>query len=605
MIQLVSVLSLSVVLPVAIVIGSVYSAFSGWPLGLVMVEQHGVSAGIIKNGELWYPVTKFARSTYNPPCESRIVRLDLKTGEHRETGLKLPAVTRRWEEFNLIWMGEHLYVVDSYASIPEVFRANESGLELYAALPSKGPASEFFHVPFFYNGQITVVEQYHTGEFRLAHLVDGTWEKGQRIRLPKTNARWIAGPQGPRIRCDAEPPLNGIRYYLTVIPDATDLHIRFVTQDSRNQLLFAAYRKGFEYVDDGGDPISAQSPENTEFDLSGWEQINSSLYGAIGWGPFSAEHGNVLLGIRDNESLQFVRREADGRWKVLSGLEPSRREFEWDSLITGRSERSYVLRQSSEWFGRFTFYPIDGDTIGPAQLTLPGHEQMYLNRWGRCAGGLLLAWVTHIVVLICGQRLCSSASEYEFGIHRALLAPLPLRSLAFVIDAMAISLLVATSFSIQWHYLDAKWDRNADRKLSRVLSLAEMNLDSRLVSWLEVVGSCILDPEEFIGRPRDYEQFRTLILTVLIDTFVPLWLYRTYHEGKSGVTFGKWLTGIRTVGSTLRPCGFARAVVRSAVYLVDFALFITPLPATISMMLSPCCQRLGDRVADTLVIKSR
>ncbi|WP_157605167.1 RDD family protein [Schlesneria paludicola] len=574
-------------------------------MGLVMVEQHRVSAGIMKNGELWYPVTKYAQSTYAPPCESRIVRLDLKTGERRETGLKLPEVKRRWEAFNLIWMGEHLYVVDSYASTPEVYRATESGLERYTALPAKEPASEFYEVPFFYHGQFTVIKQDHTEGFRLAHLVNGTWEKGRRIRLPRTNAQWITGPQGAQIHCDAEPPPNGIRCYLTVIPDDTEMHIRFVTQGSRNQLLFAAYRQGFEYVDDG-DPASAQSPENTEFELSGWEQINSTLSGAIGWGAFRAEQDGVLLGIQNNQRMQFVRRIADGQWKVLSGLELSPSTREWDSLITGPSERSYVLRQSSEWWDRFTFYPIDGDTIGPAQLTLPGHEQMYLNRWGRCAGGLFLAWVTHIVVLICGQRCChSSPKEYEFGLHKAYLAPPPLRGLAFAIDAMAMLLLVATSFSIQWHYLDVKWDRNADQKISQLLSHAEMNIDSRLVSWLNVVDSCILDPKEFIGRPRDFEQFRALILTVLIDTLLPLWLYRTYHEGKSGVTFGKWLTGIRTVRSTLRPCGYARAVARSAMYLVDFALFITPLPATISMLLSPCCQRLGDRVGDTLVIKSR
>jgi len=309
----------------------------------------------------------------------------------------------------------------------------------------------------------------------------------------------------------------------------------------------------------------------------------------------------VLLGILDNQQSRFVSRQPDGHWKVLGGLEPSTQEFEWDSLLTGPSERSYVCRQSSEWWGRFTFYPIDSDTIQPAQFALPGDEQMYLNRWGRFFGGLILAWVAHVVVLIWGQQLCqSSTSEYAFGIDKVTLAPLGRRGCAFLLDATVILLLFAVSLTIHATILEVKWDRNPDRKISRALMHAEMNIDS----WLNV-GDCLSDPNEAFGRPRSSKQFFSLLLTVVIDTVLPLWLYRTYREGKTGRTFGKRLTGIQTVRLTLRPCGFARALVRSAMSLVDFTLLITPFPATISMMLSPYRQRIGDRIADTLVIQSR
>ena len=54
---------------------------------------------------------------------------------------------------------------------------------------------------------------------------------------------------------------------------------------------------------------------------------------------------------------------------------------------------------------------------------------------------------------------------------------------------------------------------------------------------------------------------------------------------------------------TFRKVGFARAIVRDVLRCIDFPLFLTPLPAAISMMRSPQCQRLGDRVADTIVVR--
>lgn len=76
-----------------------------------------------------------------------------------------------------------------------------------------------------------------------------------------------------------------------------------------------------------------------------------------------------------------------------------------------------------------------------------------------------------------------------------------------------------------------------------------------------------------------------------------------YKDFELGVlTPGKWLLGIRTVRSTLRPCEITRALVRDALYGLDVLFFVTAIPAAISMMLSRNSQRLGDRLADTVVV---
>jgi uncharacterized RDD family membrane protein YckC len=76
-------------------------------------------------------------------------------------------------------------------------------------------------------------------------------------------------------------------------------------------------------------------------------------------------------------------------------------------------------------------------------------------------------------------------------------------------------------------------------------------------------------------------------------------------EGRYGITIGKWMAGIRTVRTTLRPCGFARSLARNVLYAVDFPLALTPLPGLISILLSQHHQRLGDRVADTIVVLTK
>ena len=97
-------------------------------------------------------------------------------------------------------------------------------------------------------------------------------------------------------------------------------------------------------------------------------------------------------------------------------------------------------------------------------------------------------------------------------------------------------------------------------------------------------------------------RFRSVFILASAE-FVVLFGGRLVFEYWTGNTVGKWLLGLRTVRSTLRPCGFAQLLVRDVLYFVDVPFALTPLPAAVSMMLSPLMQRLGDQAADTIVIR--
>jgi uncharacterized RDD family membrane protein YckC len=77
----------------------------------------------------------------------------------------------------------------------------------------------------------------------------------------------------------------------------------------------------------------------------------------------------------------------------------------------------------------------------------------------------------------------------------------------------------------------------------------------------------------------------------------------SFMEGRWGVTPGKWLVGIRVVRTTLRPCGFLRAALRELMLLFDGILCLGWMPGVFCITLTTCRQRMGDMLADTIVIR--
>lgn len=112
----------------------------------------------------------------------------------------------------------------------------------------------------------------------------------------------------------------------------------------------------------------------------------------------------------------------------------------------------------------------------------------------------------------------------------------------------------------------------------------------------------------------------TLILTIaypgrtpvpqpnVADRYVELWsallfiLYFILFEWLFGATPGKLLLGMRVVTTQGQPCGPVAAVIRAVLRLVDVLFF--GIPAYASMSSSDLRQRLGDKAARTVVVRS-
>jgi uncharacterized RDD family membrane protein YckC len=104
-----------------------------------------------------------------------------------------------------------------------------------------------------------------------------------------------------------------------------------------------------------------------------------------------------------------------------------------------------------------------------------------------------------------------------------------------------------------------------------------------------------------IGVPFLIEQNLAVSCLTISNLFFHEWLYFALFEWLCGSTFGKSALKIRVVNLSGEPCNLWQAVVRAVFRLID-GLFLGVL--AYYFMKPPLYQRLGDRVARTIVIES-
>jgi uncharacterized RDD family membrane protein YckC len=73
-----------------------------------------------------------------------------------------------------------------------------------------------------------------------------------------------------------------------------------------------------------------------------------------------------------------------------------------------------------------------------------------------------------------------------------------------------------------------------------------------------------------------------------------------YLEGRWGRTPGKWIAGIRVLGTDFEPCGFGRGLIRNALKFVDG--FFNYMVGILIVALTENWQRVGDMAARTVVV---
>lgn len=92
-------------------------------------------------------------------------------------------------------------------------------------------------------------------------------------------------------------------------------------------------------------------------------------------------------------------------------------------------------------------------------------------------------------------------------------------------------------------------------------------------------------------------------LSYFIETVI-LVAYYTVMEATLGATVGKMVMGLRVVRQDGGPISWTESLIRNLLRLID-ALPFAYIVGAIIMSTNPLKQRLGDKVAHTVVIRSR
>lgn len=556
-------------------------------------KEHRDFCGCLKDGELWFSVSKPVGNPLNPDWIWIIKRMNLTSGIITDDGL--PKFD--FCPFTVLWIGDAIFVVGS-----QFHQVVDRKLQDLPPLPGVCET-----IPFEYNGTLTAVLGGTThGQNQLVHWVDGRWEFGRKILLLVGERHWQHDAQTGRtnlLPLTSEQPTSAPRgagqFQLTVLPLEQSFHLVM-----ENRSGFSAYRLGFEFIDESIDSASALAPENSIHEVSGWEPLSATDPGPYWLNTHEIVHDQqgLLIAWTDGD-LHILRRTLNRQSKELTFEKPSewrdrdRRSLYFDPL----KSHAYIVGWSHTWSSAIVC-SIEGDFVRSAHAVIPGFECDYVKRWLRIIGELLTVFVLHAIVLFAGTAWIgrrTARSQFHSGQRQVTLAPQTRRVIAGLVDAAGLYAAIWIAFAlIQFRSENIPTtlqdQANILLDLEQYLRWGYVSFEQAFHEMIPLVLSWIFPG---ICPNPDF-------LSVVIATMIVFFAVKVKLEGCFGVTPGKWLMGIRTVGSTLRPCGSARALVRNVLYAVDFPLLLTPISAAISVMLSEQGQRIGDRVADTIVIRA-
>ena len=554
-VTLAAVTFVSLAIPLVFVLWCANAAMSGKPLGQASAD-YAYYPGTMKNGEMWFWVRHDRGSGKRATYDFRMKRINLETGIEYETDIEPTNIP-----MNPVWLGDELYAVQKgvlYRLVGRTF------VEFAQPPPSSTPG--FYVNPFLHQGQISTIIHSPAGDFRLSKLIDGQWDQGRKIVMPT-------------------PPRHGSRLDI-----AYPLGIQLVEEHSEVPPTINSA--------DASQAIATTSPIQPIF-------LHNARTGQM---LAFDQHGGLLVSL--NEPNQVARQDADGLWKTLEGYD--HREF-WGMplVLADPAEPVTYLVESHSAFVTGNIRRIEGNIVRPPHAKIRGTAGEYLARWKWMGSGVFIAWLMHLTILAVGCYWCENLSRsdgYQFGHRRVTLASIGRRAGAFAADLL-IGAVALGSVAC------APLSNNNDQ--TKLITRAELDITASLLeceaSVAEVIQSGPMAAPRVLADCRSiasttlvelqpyFEANRAFFMTAIIVVII-LCAARVYSEGRFGITPGRWLFRLRTVRSTLRPCGVFRALTRTLLYCVDISCFVTPLPAIVCMMFSPHQQRLGDKIADTLVV---
>ena len=314
--------------------------------------------------------------------------------------------------------------------------------------------------------------------------------------------------------------------------------------------------------------------------LAGWSLVtpftlprtpNYNFISRPHWGIGVGGRPAVILidGIDSRTAVGHIYRSDGTKWTESMSVNFPFGAVSFRAVTSADWQRSYVVVTTAT--GRMIVYAIEETGVRVTGLSNPGLKTE--SETLRFIGGLpavMLAAGLLLGLAIWPLMAWFTRPEYEFGVQAVNLASLGWRGFARVID---LGLLGFTTVGLGWLVtLGFEWQ-----------------------SLAEALHLRVEHPTVFIVR-------RVAVILIAWGLFYVV--TALLAQAVWGVTPGKWLCGLRTVRTTLRPCGFARSLAREVVFFVDCCNGLCWTPGIVSIAFTDRRQRLGDLVADTIVVES-
>lgn len=331
-------------------------------------------------------------------------------------------------------------------------------------------------------------------------------------------------------------------------------------------------------VPDGA--VSVLEAENSRQQIPDWlstgrvrpasligKSAESEQFGRDKQGLLLLESNRTFSGIKMTNQLHLFR-FVDGKWNDVRKWE--RTGMVLSSRLVSDGETAHLVNQSIS--NKLVLSSLE-EGSSDVQLHFNSHGFL-LEKMTKTAAtwGTWIALPVLFLFVLAASRLMKvyRNPRYEFGNSDVQLASVTRRVVAKGIDTALISL---PFYGLQW------WWFKSPVEMQEWLAEQVLSGDLNLIS--------------------------TLIFGVLgILVYFVLWLIGIgVAEGAWGISPGKWMCDIRVVRTTLRPCGFLRAVLREILYLVDAVMCMGWMPGACCVAFTPNWQRVGDLVADTIVIR--
>ncbi|MEI8018064.1 MAG: RDD family protein [Schlesneria sp.] len=393
--------------------------------------------------------------------------------------------------------------------------------------------------PFNYEGRLAVIDRNRSDVFSLLTFQDGEWVDEGTVDVPASGA---PNPwYSPELRVVSH-PIGTFMFY------------------SEGQTIL--FREGLNLIP-ASEPASALRPDNAQpanvmnqpKTYPGW--ISTII--ATNWGnswevtfigdEFWAHSNPTPYTSTAVQQFRYQR----GSWQSTTPMHPP----EMQSFAVVGGESGYLVTDD------LRLLSIDGSKFQQVTSGTPLSERV---RNVLKLFGMLFCYLLNIGMLVLGTTWLMKLHrrpEYLFGKRTMTQASILRRAVARGID-----LLVTVFPSVFW---------------------TSVVVDAREQIILQSTSFGLRNPLFFV---------ELCIIGMWIAGIVVL----SFMEGLWGITPGKWLCGIRTLRTTLRPCGFIRAFARELLVYVDSIFLMTWLPGVLLIAFTPHWQRLGDLTADTVVV---